>query len=85
MIENIPYMPEGFEPNNDEEETEFVFDDTPDHVYLVAMCDAYVTADMINPMTPSQEERKKRIMGRSLRLIDRIVGDIYKDFISRDD
>lgn len=85
MIENKPYMPEGFEPTIEEQETEFVIDDTPDHVYLSAMCEAYVTADMVNPMSGEDEKRKARIMSRSLRLIDRIVGEIYKDFISRDE
>lgn len=68
-----------------EEDIEWVVDDTPDHVYLSVMCEAYLTADSINPMTGREEERKKRIMKKSLMVIDKIVSDMHKEFIDGED
>lgn len=77
-------IPEGFEAEISEEDTEWVFDDTPDIEYLNAMCTAYSTADAINAMTDREGVMKKRIMRKSLAVIDSIVNDIYKDFINRE-
>jgi hypothetical protein len=78
------YMPEDFEPEKVDEDIEWAYDETTDIEYLNAMCNAYGVADMVNPMTDKETTMKRRIMRKSLAVIDSVVNDIYKDFINRE-
>lgn len=85
MIEQLPYMPEGFEPEQGDEQVEWVADETTTVEYLNAACYAYQTADAINDMKAVHTRRKNRIKRKSLQIIDKLMDDIHKELIDNEE
>lgn len=73
MIEVLPYMPEGFEPEQQQEdETADVDIDT-----IRAMCDVFYMADLINAMEENSAAMQQNLKNMSMSIVYKLTANLY--------
>lgn len=68
-----------------DENQEFEIDYTSEAEYLNALCNVLDVIDKVDTMTKEADNQKKRIIRKSLAVMDKIIGNIYDGYFEGDE